>query len=238
VHKCAMWLKGKYEYPGGAHFTVGRYFYTMILEPEKIDLFVVSKYRTRDSAGFKAEKEENSKVGLETVTAKESEYVSRMVMEIMGRPLLQDIINASDKEIPYIDEINGVPVKCKVDMELTLSGELAEAINRFSGDDVWWEGAKLTGDLKSTGKPVSEFRASARGYKYGRQASMYKKISDADGFFFIPSEKGFPFTPALYWAGPQFLKQGSDMMNRDLMFWKQLFMDGGYDRNYLYEQVL
>ena len=75
-----LWRKGEYEYPKNPNFVIGRYVHTMILEPEKITEFAISKMRTRTSSGFK---EDIKKYGYDwVVTASEHEMAVSMQKQI------------------------------------------------------------------------------------------------------------------------------------------------------------
>lgn len=239
IHLYAKWLNGEYEYPNKRYFTFGRYFHTYVLEPHKLDMYfsVSDKFKTATAAGFKAEAEKYE-MPMELMSINEDIMVKGMVMEIKTRELLSMLIEKSEKEIPYTNEINGVPVKCKVDLQVILDKELVEAIRDTFSDYEVWEGMKLIGDLKSTGGTVNEFPKSARSFDYDRQSAHYMHTAGGDGFFFIPSEKEYPYTPALYWAGQDFLRRGEQKVARDLAFHKELFMDGGYSPDYLYQVQL
>lgn len=229
-HLFAKWREGRYEYDSNRNFSVGRYFHTYLLEPDKIDNFHISSVKGANTLTFKKEVQEQQ--GKEVLTSYEGSMVQNMAYNVRSREKLAIIIDESTKEIPYISEINEVPVKGKLDLELVMTKELVKELG------FGWEGMKVCGDLKSTGKPVSEFAKSARMYSYDRQAAMYSNISGADAFLFIPCEKSYPYTPAMFWAGDNFMSSGYRKLYTDLDFYKRLFIDGEYDENYLLEEDL
>lgn len=217
-HLFNLWMKGQYDYPKNPNFTIGRYVHTMILEPEKVGMFHISDLRTRTSGGFK---EDIKKYGYDwVVTASEHEMSVAMQKEIDKREKLAELFLFADKEIPFVSEWNGIPIKGKVD-----------AITEF-------EGMKVIVDLKTTGKEVSNFSKSARSFDYDRQAYFYLNLTGADAFMFVPVEKSFPYTPALYTASDEFVNRGKYKFEQAMSRYKQLFVDGNYDDSYLIEEYL
>lgn len=236
VHKFAMWKRGFYTYPPMVAYVVGRYFHTMVLEPEKLSDFVVSKYQTRNGAGFKSQQEE---VGFDwLVTQREHDMCENMAKKLWLRPKLKEIVEASEKEVPFIGEYMGVPVKSKLDLVLDVDRDIERLLMDENGMPLFTDGQRIVGDLKSTSKSVSAFAKSANMYDYDRQAAMYSDIADADGFLFIPVEKDFPWTPAIAWTSGAFIKNGYGKLDRDMRFYKELFMEGQYKPDYLYELTL
>jgi len=211
-------MKGEYEYPKNPNFVVGRYVHTMVLEPEKVDAFHISEYRTRTSGGFK---EDIKKYGYDwAVTASEHEMSVSIQEQIDKREKLAELLLFADKEVPFVSEWNGIPIKGKVD-----------AITEI-------DGMKVIIDLKTTGKEVTQFPKSARSFDYDRQAYFYLNLTGADAFMFIPVEKSFPYTPALYTASQEFVARGEAKFNKAMSLYKQLFVDDGYDDSYLIEEYL
>lgn len=230
VHLFAAWLRGDYDYPSNPHFTVGRYFHTYVLEPHKLNDFHISKMKTRRSAQFNADVQKFS--DKEVITDSERAMVENMVFKIKSIDRLTTMIEASEKEVPFVKDIEGVPCKGKLDMVLTMTPQLVDEL------EFGWAGMRVGLDLKSTSKPVSEFKKSARAFNYARQAAMYTELADLDAFVFIPSEKSFPYTPAMYWSGEDFLSAGYRQLFTDLQFYRELFIEGKYKSDYLYEVTL
>lgn len=217
-HLFNLWMNGEYEYPKNPNFVIGRYVHTAVLEPNKVEDFFVSDYRTRTSGGFK---EDIKKYGYDwVVTASEAEMSSAIQAQIEKREKLNELLIFAEKEVPFISEYNGIPIKGKVD-----------AITEI-------DGMKVVIDLKTTGKEVTKFPSSARSFDYDRQAYFYKNLTGADAFMFIPVEKSYPYTPAIYTASEEFLAQGKYKFEKAMNFYKRLFVDGEYDENYLIEEYL
>lgn len=213
-----LWRKGEYEYPKNPNFVVGRYVHTMILEPEKITEFAISKMRTRTSSAFK---EDIRKYGYDwVVTASEHEMAVSMQEQIDKRERVAELLLFAEREVPFVSEWNGIPIKGKVD-----------AITEV-------DGMKIVVDLKTTGKEVTSFHKSARAFDYDRQAYFYLNLTGADLFMFIPVEKSFPYTPALYTASDDFVARGKYKFEKAMNLYKRLFVDGEYNEDYLIEGEL
>lgn len=217
-HLFNLWREGKHEYPKNSNFVVGRYVHTMVLEPEKINTFHISEYKTRTSAGFK---EDIKKYGYDwVVTANEHAMSVAMQKELDKRDRITELLLFADKEVPFISEWDGIPIKGKVDAIVEI------------------DGMKVVIDLKTTGKEVTNFPKSARSFDYDRQAYFYLKLTGADAFMFIPVEKSFPYTPALYTASEDFVSRGEYKFNYAMNLYKRLFVDGEYNDSYLIEELL
>ena len=212
VRLFALWMEGRYEYPSSSHFIIGDYFHTLILEPHKLESkFLMADVATRNTKGYKEAVEEAGT--RDVITRPEYHMANNMVENIMAHDILREIIEESEHEVPAVNEIFGINCKGKADM-------------------VWdVDGVRIIADLKSTSKTVQEFEKFAYIYGYHRQAAMYMELFNADEFWFIPSEKTFPYTPALYRYGrnSQFFKNGINRLEQDLSTYKRLFVDGEYN---------
>ena len=212
VRLFALWMEGRYEYPSSSHFIIGDYFHTLILEPHKLESkFLMADVATRNTKGYKEAVEEAGT--RDVITRPEYHMAKNMTENIMAHDILREIIEESEHEVPAVNEILGIKCKGKADM-------------------VWdVDGVRIIADLKSTSKTVQEFEKFAYIYGYHRQAAMYMELFNADEFWFIPSEKMFPYTPALYRYGrnSQFFKNGINRLEQDLSTYKRLFVDGEYN---------
>jgi hypothetical protein len=217
-HLFDLWMKGQYEYPKNPNFVVGRYVHTMVLEPNKVEDFHVSSLKTRTSGGFK---EDIFKYGYDWVVTKNEHDMAVSVQKRLEKiEKINDLLIFAEKEVPFISEYEGIPIKGKVD-----------AITEI-------DGLKVVIDLKTTGKEVTKFPSSARSFDYDRQAYFYLKLTGADLFMFIPVEKSFPYTPALYTASDDFVARGKYKFEKAMSIYKHLFVDGNYNDEYLIEEYL
>lgn len=214
----SLWMKGEYEYPKNPNFVIGRYIHTCVLEPSKKETFHVSDYKTRTSGGFK---EDIKKYGYDwVVTASEHSMSLEIQKRIENNDRLNELFIFAEKEIPFVSSYEGIPIKGKVD-----------AITEFNG-------MKVVVDLKTTGKEISKFPKSARSFDYDRQAYFYLKLTGADAFMFVPVEKNYPYTPALYTASDEFLQRGKFKFEEAMDKYRRLFVEGEFDSQYLIEEYL
>ena len=166
-------------------------------------------------------KEDIKKYGYDwAVTASEHQMSVSIQEQIDKREKLSELFLFADKEVPFISEWNGIPIKGKVD-----------AITEI-------DGMTVIVDLKTTGKEVTNFPKSARSFDYDRQAYFYLKLTGADAFMFVPVEKSFPYTPALYTASEEFVSRGEYKFNKAMNLYKRLFIDDNYNDSYLIEEYL
>lgn len=210
----ALWMEGRYEYPSSSHFVLGDYFHTLILEPHKLESkFLMADVSSRNTKAYKDLVED---AGNKDVITRPEYYMAKNMSEnIMAHDILREVIEESEHEVPAVNEVFGIKCKGKADM-------------------VWdVDGVRIIADLKSTSKYVTDFEKSAYIYGYHRQAAMYMELFDADEFWFIPSEKAFPYTPALYRYGrnSEFFRNGMNRLERDLSTYRTMFIEGQYNLN-------
>jgi len=218
IHLFAQYLEGKYQYEKQQPFTVGRFFHTLLLEPQKASNFHRANVKGRNTKAFQGQL---SEVGFDwLLTSSEWDMCIEMEQSFKRREKLMDILTEGIKETPAIGVYRGVPIKGKADIIVERDGK------------------RIGYDPKSTSKSVSDFGRSARFYNYDRQAALYMELFGLDEFYFIPVEKSYPYTPALIKASDEFIRGGYHKLNRDIDFYKHLFIDGNYDPDYLLEESI
>jgi hypothetical protein len=221
VHLFARWLQDRHQYDDNPNYTVGRLYHNSLLEPHKVSNFHVCPVDRRDKRGKKWS-EAVAKYGFDwTVTQRELKMVQNMKAKFFQQDVLTTYLEYGDKEVPGTAEIFGVPVKGKADIIY---------------EDI--DGKRIGLDPKSTSAPVSSFKKSAYLYDYDRQAAMYMRIFDLDEFYFIPQEKNYPYTPALIKASDEFIASGERKLQKALTFYRELFIEGGYNPKYLYQSTV
>lgn len=212
----SLWMKGKYEYPFNSHFVLGDYFHTLILEPHKLETkFLLADVSSRNTKAYKEAVEEAK--GRDVITRPEYYMAKHMSENIMSHDILREVVMESEHEVPAVNEIFGINCKGKADM-------------------VWdVDGIRIIADLKSTSKTVGDFEKSGYAFGYNRQMAMYMELFNADEFWFIPAEKSFPYSPALYRYGrnSEFFRSGMALLERDLNTYREMFIEGKYDPNEL-----
>ena len=128
---------------------------------------------------------------------------------------LSEMLVFAQTEVPFTKSINGVDCKGKVDAVTEIDGK------------------KAIIDLKTTGKPVSQFARSARSFDYDRQAAMYLELTGADEFVFLVANKETR-SLGIFTCSDSFISNGSHKLNFAIDMYKELFISGGYSSEYLH----
>lgn len=156
----------KKEREDSVNFVLGRYFHTMMLEPEKLDSFKICEASSRNTNIYKAFAEEN---GISLLT-KEIELLQELKEVINKKHIIHELLysKGNEFEIPSIKNIHGVMFKGKADV-----------VNHKNS---------LVIDLKTT-SDISRFRWSAKDYYYDSQAWIYRELYGYDVIFIVVCKK-------------------------------------------------
>tara|TARA_R110002020_G_scaffold254178_1_gene467889 strand:+ start:136 stop:855 length:720 start_codon:yes stop_codon:yes gene_type:complete len=173
----------------------GRYFHTMMLEPEKLDEFSVIDVATRNNKAYK--EVSNGEIIL---LQKEVDEISTLADKMKSNMDIFDMIyDSSNKyEVPMIKEIHGEMWKGKCDI--------------LSEDKVY--------DLKTTGD-ISKFKSSAWAYNYDSQAYIYKELFNKDMVFIVGCKKTLQL--GVYECSPEFIDRGRDKVLDAIISWRKFF---------------
>lgn len=213
VHTFKKYLDGTYQYPSNPNFVVGRLVHTAVLEPEKYTDFKVVVAKDRRSKVYKEAVEE---YGYDWVVTESEHLMAQEIREnIEKNSKLSDLLVFASNEVPFTNTINDVACKGKVDAVTEIDGR------------------KVIIDLKTTGKPVTDFPKSARSFHYDRQAAMYLSLTGADEFLFLVANKETR-NLGLYTCSDGFINSGMSKLNYALDMYKELFVNGGYSEEYLH----
>jgi len=213
VHTFKKYLDGEYEYPANPNFVVGRLVHTAVLEPEKYTDFKVVAVKDRRSKGYKDAVEEH---GYDWVVTEPEHLMAQEIKQnIENNDKLSEMLVFAQTEVPFTKSINGVDCKGKVDAVTEIDGK------------------KVIIDLKTTGKPVSQFARSARSFDYDRQAAMYLELTGADEFIFLVANKETR-SLGIFTCSDSFINNGSHKLNFAVDMYKELFISGGYSSDYLH----
>lgn len=213
VHTFKKYLDGEYEYPANPNFVVGRLVHTAVLEPEKEQDFYICSTKDRRSKAYKEAVEE---YGYDWVVTEPEWNMSREIKDnINNNEKLSDLLVFASTEVPFTMNINGVDCKGKVDAVTEIDGK------------------KVIIDLKTTGKPVSQFARSARTFDYDRQAAMYLELTGADEFVFLVANKETR-SLGLFTCSDHFISNGRNKLMYAIDMYKELFINGGYSSEYLH----
>jgi exodeoxyribonuclease VIII len=179
------WIHYKKGTERTAAMIFGSAFHMFVLEePTFWECFVVCpKLDRRTTAGKAAwtQIQENAK-GKDIIDQEDFDTIQKMRAALHTHPMAKNILHRSENEGAYTSTINGVEVKCKLDLE-----NKGHFFDLKSCEDASPEG----------------FKKSLVKYKYYRQAPFYGDIAESNGlefksFNFIAVEKKEPFMVAVY----------------------------------------
>ena len=183
------WYYGSGKKASESAFRAGSLFHWAILEPEKYEEVYFSKYKTRTSAGFKAERE---KAGKEIFSEAERDFNSKLVSEFtVNKKAMAKLSNCSS-EVPLIGNLFGFPFRGKADL--------------ISSDGKMY-------DLKTCGE-LQDFPRNAYNYAYDIQVYIYCELYGAkpEDFEFLVISKNtydigfFPVDKSFYEQGKERLE--------------------------------
>lgn len=136
----------------------GRFFHTAVLEPEKLEDFIIVDASSRNTNIYRNAVEENG--GNMLLLKKDADNLKNMIQALWHKQELYDAIkSATAYEEPQIAEIEGLWFKGKADI---IHDDLGLVID-----------LKTTSDLKN-------FRRSAETYYYDSQAYIYRELFGYD----------------------------------------------------------
>ena len=157
-------LKLKEPSKTNAHFLVGGYFHTAILEPDKLKKYKLIDASTRNTKVYK-----EMSGGEMCLLQHEVDLVDNLISTMLNNKVCRDLISeeASEYEIPQITELFGQMWKGKADV-----------VNHNE---------KLIIDLKTT-SDLDSFKWNAKKYNYDSQAYIYRELFGYE-FVFIVIDK-------------------------------------------------
>jgi hypothetical protein len=176
----------------------GSYFHTAMLEPEKLDDFIICSSSSRTA---KIYKDILAETGEDIVLlAKEVEELNQMTSELKSNVMLSEIIYEQGNifEEPAVCKIGGQLWKGKADIVRS----------------------DLVVDLKTTSR-IDDFHRSARKYNYDSQAWIYEQLFERP-VVFIAIEKG-SCRMGMYDCSEQFLDSGREKVMRALEVYNTFF---------------
>ena len=144
----------------------GKLIHLMALEPHKVaDLSIIDSTKAS-----KAYKEAVAERGTDLVYTKSEFYNAQRINKALEEnEVVSYMMEGMDTEVPEIAMVDGVPFRAKADV--------------ISKD------RSLIIDLKTT-SDIYKWESSARFFKYGLQAELYRRIFKATEFIFIVIDKG------------------------------------------------
>lgn len=167
------------------NFIKGRYFHTMLLEPERIDEFELVDVSSRNT---KIYKEHVSSNGIAMLT-KEADELKELKEIILSKDVVRELIYSDGNkfEVPAIKKIHGKMFKGKADI-----------VNHQN---------QLVIDIKTT-SDVSRFKWSAVDYYYNSQAWIYRELFGYDVIFIVACKK--TKTVSIFTCSDKFYEYGEE----------------------------
>ena len=229
-HLKAYYEKGQED---SAAFKFGRAFHCKILEPHLFDkrYFIVDDTEICKKIGGARPRTTNKykewidvyvqeNAGKDLLSTDDYNDIIAMEQKLLSIPQFNQIILNTQREVIYKGVLNGIPVKCKIDIEKP---------NIHIGD------IKTMSDVANP-KNVLDF---IRKYKVDQQAAFYCDIVGVKEFFLICIEKTYPYTVGIYFLGEEILERGRTLYRDALIDYKRHFVDNpsGIDSHY-YQGVL
>ena len=186
-----------------AHFLVGGYFHTAILEPDKI-----KKYKIIDSSSRNTKVYKEMSGGEMCLLQHEVDLIDNLISTMLNNKVCRDLISeeASEYEIPQITELFGQMWKGKADV-----------VNHNE---------KLIIDLKTT-SDLDNFKWNAKKYNYDSQAYIYRKLFGYE-FIFIAIDKN-THQIAVIDCSSDFYESGKDKVKRAVEAYDLFYKTDGFD---------
>jgi len=177
----------------------GSYLHTAILEPHKLDAFVIVDASTRTTKKYKEE------AGNELLLLKKEVDSLNEMIKTVKRVFYHDIYAEGNQfEVPGITDLFGYKWKGKADI--------------ISGDKII--------DIKTTGD-ISKFRYSAKAYNYDSQAYIYGKIFDLPMEFYVVDKSTLQL--GVFKCSEEFIESGESKVMRAIEVYDKFFRDGSTD---------
>lgn len=208
--KFHLWREGKWSWPSASYFDVGSALHALFLEGKDISVKWNGTRRGNDYKDFKAENAD--KLVLPT---KDYECVHGMF----------DKLN----KVQEVTELMGFDFQPEVPAVMEWVTESGEIIGlKGKADSIVTDGdRKYIVDLKTTAKPLDEWRRNAR-WTYSQQAYLYTELFDLDEFYFLVIEKEFPYEVGIFKASDAFLDYGAKELEKSINLYETLFLNGQF----------
>ena len=196
-----------------AHFLVGGYFHTAILEPDKLKKYKIIDTSTRNTKVYK-----EMSGGEMCLLQHEVDLIDNLISTVLNNKVCRDLISEEDSEyeIPEITELFGQMWKGKADV-----------VNHSE---------KLIIDLKTT-SDLDNFKWNAKKYNYDSQAYIYRKLFGYE-FVFIAIDKKTGQI-GLFDCSDNFYRSGEEKVEKASEAYDLFYNTEGFDpQQYFINQTL
>jgi hypothetical protein len=196
-----------------AHFLVGGYFHTAILEPDKL-----KKYKIVDSSSRNTKVYKEMSGGEMCLLQHEVDLIDNLISTMLNNKVCRDLISeeASEYEIPQITELFGQMWKGKADV-----------VNHNE---------KLIIDLKTT-SDLDNFKWNAKKYNYDSQAYIYNQLFGYEFIFVAIDKKSGQI--GLFDCSDKFYNSGKDKVEKASEAYDLFYNTEGFDpQQYFINQTL
>ena len=196
-----------------AHFLVGGYFHTAILEPDKI-----KKYKIIDSSSRNTKVYKEMSGGEMCLLQHEVDLIDNLISTMLNNKVCRDLISEEkgEYEVPAITELFGQMWKGKADV-----------VNHNE---------KLIIDLKTT-SDLDNFKWNAKKYNYDSQAYIYRELFGYE-FVFIAIDKKTGQI-GLFDCSDKFYSSGKDKVEKASEAYDLFYNTEGFDpHQYFINQTL
>ena len=194
---------------------MGRYFHVSMLEPHKLDDFVIIDSTSRNTKNYKDQLKDT---GLSiALLQQEADHLDELV-EIMKSNLTfyEAIYNSKNRyEVPSIKEIQGAMWKGKADI--------------LHPDRII--------DIKTT-SDISKFKYSAKKYNYDSQAYIYQKIFGVPVVFYAIDKTNKML--GIFEPTEEFISGGEEKVERALGIYNKFFSENAtenIEEFFIYEEL-
>ena len=199
-----------------AHFLVGGYFHTAILEPDKI-----KKYKIIDSSSRNTKVYKEMSGGEMCLLQHEVDLIDNLISTMLNNKVCRDLILPNQNqevkyEVPEITELFGQVWKGKADV-----------VNHSM---------ELIIDLKTT-SDLESFKWNAKKYNYDSQAYIYRKLFGYEFIFIAIDKKSGQI--GLFDCSDKFYSSGEEKVEKASEAYDLFYNTEGFDpHQYFINQTL
>ena len=171
-------LLDEQDWGNGSALVIGSFMHTYILEPHKVDDFLVIDVDNRNKKEYKEALQKHGEKWL--LTNKDRDKYAALCEKALASPDVRKMLKEDnvEYEVPLIGYLNGIPVKGKAD---AINHDLKLIID-----------VKTTSNADGLNEPTHydpEALTKARSFNYDAQAWLYSYLYPGYGFRFVAIDK-------------------------------------------------